>query len=258
MSVKQMNNYQINSSERMVMQQRWKNILFIHWKVSPEVIQCLLPPGLKVDTYNNDAYVGLVPFEMEAVRFVNTPPIPGTSRFLELNLRTYVVSEKGDPGVWFFSLDAANLVAVTTARSLFQLPYHWCKMSSKCNDEEAKTVHYLSARKSNLLNTKSNSSSSEIVYKRPSAESNFVRAKRETLEYFLVERYLLFSWDKIKSQLYQGRVSHVPYRFAQAKLLRLNTTTFRDSDILEPTEKPCSILYSPGVETKIFQLNSVD
>lgn len=243
------------SPERLVMQQTWKNILFIHWIVAPEIIQNHLPPGLKVDTFNGNAYIGLVPFEMEDVRLANTQPFPGTSRFLELNLRTYVISECGTSGVWFFSLDAQNLLAVMTARILFQLPYYWAKMNTHSRVTDSKTVTYTSIRKSKYLLNNSKNSLTEVVYREPSSTSHFFSARQGTLEFFLVERYILFSWDEENRQLYKGRVSHHPYHIHEAELLKLDSTIFDEDKIPQPNSKPVSILYSPGVKTDIYQLN---
>ncbi len=43
-------------------------------------------------------------------------------------MRTYVHRRGRDPGVWFFSLDAANPVAVAIARATFGLPYFHARM----------------------------------------------------------------------------------------------------------------------------------
>ena len=105
------------------MYQRWSHLLFLHWRWDPAAIQATLPDGLFVDTHENHAYLGVVPFWMDAVRPRFCPPVPGLSWFLELNLRTYVHAADGTPGVWFYSLDCNNPVAVHLARTLFSLPY---------------------------------------------------------------------------------------------------------------------------------------
>jgi len=80
------------------------------------VVAPLLPPGLTLDTRDGKAWIGVVPFLMSKVAPRCCPPIPKLSRFLELNVRTYV-THGGKPGVWFFSLDAENPVAVRVARA---------------------------------------------------------------------------------------------------------------------------------------------
>ena len=55
------------------------------------------------------------------------PPVPTANRFEELNVRTYVNLD-GRPGVWFFSLDAASMLAVIGARLGIRLPYFRASM----------------------------------------------------------------------------------------------------------------------------------
>src|SRR5690606_36170267 len=92
-----------------VMAQSWHQLLFAHWSFPPEDIRPLLPPGLTLDTYAGQAWVGVVPFRMSGIRLRGLPPVPFTSAFAELSVRTYVTTED-KPGVWFFSLDAANRI----------------------------------------------------------------------------------------------------------------------------------------------------
>ena len=111
-----------------VMRQNWRELLFLHWPIPPEELRPLVPPQLELDLFDGTAYVGLVPFTMTGVRPVGLPPVRGLSSFHETNVRTYVHRDGRDPGVWFFSLDAANRVAVALARSLYHLPYYHARM----------------------------------------------------------------------------------------------------------------------------------
>jgi uncharacterized protein YqjF (DUF2071 family) len=104
------------------MAQSWHDLLFAHWPVPADGLRALLPAGLALDTTDGQAWLGVVPFRMSGVRPRWLPALPGLSAFPELNVRTYVVAD-GKPGVWFFSLDAANRVAVELARRSFHLPY---------------------------------------------------------------------------------------------------------------------------------------
>src|SRR5688500_14739545 len=103
-------------SETAIMFQKWRSLLFLHWSFDPEVIQNTLPKGLFVDTFNNRAYIGIVPFFITDLRMAIMPSIPNFSRFLELNMRTYVYDQNGTPGVWFYSLDINSAAATLAAR----------------------------------------------------------------------------------------------------------------------------------------------
>ncbi len=96
-----------------VMRQRWKDLLFLHWKWDEPQLQATLPPGLTVDTFEGNAWLGVVPFFMCGVRPSLHPPVPLLSNFLALNVRTFVRDSEGKPGVWFYSLDCNQPVAVS-------------------------------------------------------------------------------------------------------------------------------------------------
>ena len=110
-----------------LMVHRWDRLTFLHWRYDPAVVQALLPPDLRVETFDGSAWVGLVPFLME-IRPGAGPALPWISHFCETNVRTYVRGADGSVGVWFLSLDAARLAAVVTARVGYRLPYFWSAM----------------------------------------------------------------------------------------------------------------------------------
>ncbi len=240
----------------VVMYQSWRHLLFLHWAVAPGEIGPMLPKGLHVDTHDGQAYVGVVPFEMCGVRPRWLPTVRGLSDFPELNLRTYVVSDDGRPGVWFFSLDAANAVAVRIARSLFYLPYRHAAMRSRVwRDTHAglTTIDYSSIRFTNDSRRKLDwQTRSWFRYRVPDAESRF--AEPGTLDYFLTERYLLYSWKARGSVLYSGRVWHSPYPLHIPEDIRFRTSLFEINGMAARDTPPVHCLYSPGVDVKVYPL----
>src|SRR5580704_2964320 len=125
------------------MKQIWHDLLFAHWPLPEAAIRPLVPAQLALDTFDGQCWVGVVPFHMTGIHRRGLPPVPGLSRFPELNVRTYV-TYGGKAGVYFFSLDAANLLAVYAARAFYHLPYFHATMSSR---ERAGTIHYASRRR---------------------------------------------------------------------------------------------------------------
>ncbi len=71
----------------------------------------MIPLELTLDTWEGQAWVGLVPFYMSGVRPWWSPAIPGVSSFCETNVRTYVHFRGRDPGVYFLSLEASRSLA---------------------------------------------------------------------------------------------------------------------------------------------------
>lgn len=114
--------------------QKWLDLAFFHWRVPVELVAKYIPDGLELDLFEGEAWLSVVPFRMEDVMLRGLPAISGLSDFPELNLRTYVVKD-GKPGVWFFSLDADQRLAVWAARRFFHLPYFKARMQCESEGE---------------------------------------------------------------------------------------------------------------------------
>src|SRR3954453_2974093 len=122
--------------------QSWIDLAFLHWRVDPDDLRKLVPASLELDTFAGTAGLGNTPFPLPGSRLRGTPPLPWLSTFPELNVRTYATRD-GKPGIWFFTLDAASLVAVEGAKKLYRLPYNRAQMSCRRAGDH---VHYESAR----------------------------------------------------------------------------------------------------------------
>jgi uncharacterized protein len=237
-------------SGRSLMYQSWIDLLFLHWKVDASTVQVLLPPGLYVDRFQGDAFVGVVPFFMKGIRFKYTPSIPGLSNFLELNLRTYVYDDTGVPGVWFFSLDCNQPLAVWAARTLFHLPYEHALMRARYRDNSS--IEYSSTRRSLSRSRAESNSISRIDY---ALKSNRRGALPGSLEFFLVERYLLFSMNP-SGQVLSGRVYHSPYTLCDVDVTRLETDLFGLNGLPVQSPQFDHAIGSRGVDVEVFQLES--
>lgn len=179
-----------------VMQMRWHDLLFAHWAVDVDRLRALTPPQLELDTFDGQAWLGVVPFRMTGVRPRFVPEFPPLTSFLELNVRTYVISG-GKPGVWFFSLDAASRLAVRGARWSFHLPYFDAEMSLNRDGDRR---HYRSRR------THRNAPTAEFVGSYWPTGPGF-QSTPGTLEHWLTERYCLYAVDR-KGKLWRGEIHH--------------------------------------------------
>lgn len=108
----------------------WLNLLFLHWRFNPNAIRPLIPQQLELDTFDGSAWVGLIPFKMHNCEFAGFKWLPTLRNFYECNVRTYVRCN-GQPGVWFFSLDAQSLTPVLGGRHLWKLNYIHSKFNVK-------------------------------------------------------------------------------------------------------------------------------
>lgn len=211
---------------RWIMAQIWHDLLFAHWPVEQASLRKLIPAKLEIDTYEGQAWLGVVPFRMSGVRLRGTPSVPWLSAFPELNVRTYVVAD-GKPGVWFFSLDAANRIAVAIARAWFHLPYFHARMSC---EERNGWIEYKSGRAHR-------GAPCGVLYGRYRPTSPVFCSERGSLEQFLTERYCLYAADS-KGQLLRGEIHHGPWPLQTAEA-ELTSNTMPEADGIHlPTAKP--------------------
>lgn len=226
-----------------IMRQSWRYLLFAHWPLTPEAVRASIPQSLELDTFDGQAWIGVVPFSMNDVCPRFTPPMPWISNFLELNVRTYV-RKNGVPGVYFFSLDCSNPVAVRVARRSFYLPYFDATMQLK------------------------HGNNNEIVYssRRTGAPDSFQASYRPTgpvksfdkdsLEIFLTERYCLYSVAP-NGTLYRGNIHHVPWSLQPAEAeISLNTMLTGSLGLTVPNCQP-HLLYSENIDTVEWMLNEL-
>lgn len=216
-----------------VMSQWWRKLLFAHWALPAESVQRLLPAGLRVHTFEGNAYVAVVPFSMESVR---PRAIPLGVDFLELNVRTYVEPD----GVYFWSLEASSPLAVWGARALFHLPYMHAKMSLYSKDGwveyESKRIHR---------------GESEALFRgryRPRPEPYQACA----LARWFTERYCLYTTNAA-GDVYRGDIHHIqwPLQLAEAEF---EVNTMAAACGVDLPSSPPILHYVPEIEVVIWPL----
>lgn len=163
------------------------------------MLRPLIPSALTLDLFDGSAWVGVVPFRMSGIRFHHLPPVPGLSSLRELNLRTYVRDHHGRPGVWFFSLDATDPIAVWIARRFFHLPYRRAKIAAAVAEDSWTTLHGEVTGKPWSLR----------YHVGPGSQGP---ADPDSLEAFLLERYRFFAVRARDEVLFSGQVCHTPYQ----------------------------------------------
>lgn len=229
----------VRPAERPGMYHTWRNLLFLHWRIDPERVQRTLPPGLFVDVHDGAAYIGVVPFFMRNIRPRGLPAIPGLSNFLELNVRTYVYDAAGRPGVWFYSLDCNSRLTVWGARRFFHLPYRQARIQATTGNDGPITYRSEVGKRTTEFTA------------RIGQTSHF--AEPGTLEFFLLERYLLFSATPA-GRLFTGLVYHTPYPLVDVALDRWSSNLFIDHDWPVDESHPDHVHASPGVDVDVFWL----
>jgi uncharacterized protein YqjF (DUF2071 family) len=227
-----------------VMRMRWHHLLFAHWMADAAVLRRLIPRGLELDLYYGCAYVGAVPFTMEDVSPRLVPPLPGLRAFPELNLRTYVKTG-GKPGVWFFSLDAGQKLAVRVARRWFHLPYFDAKFQIAYVGEG---VEYSSVR----THREAPSAAFSAIY-RPIGP--VYRSTQGDLDFWLTERYCLYATDRA-GRLFRGEIDHEPWPLQCAEA-EVHMNTLGDSLGIEMKGPPATLHFAKSLDVRAWLVAQV-
>jgi uncharacterized protein YqjF (DUF2071 family) len=213
-----------------VQAQSWIDLAFLHWRVDAEELGQLVPDAVELETHDGSAWLGITPFLLTGFRLRGLPPVPGISTFEELNVRTYVTRDD-KPGIWFFTLDAASTLAVEGAKRLYRLPYHRAHMRY---ERRGGAVHYESARTGAAFSG------------RYEGAGPFFHAGPGTLEYFLTERYCLYSTDG--SRTFRADIHHPPWDLQHGEA-RIDLNTMAPLSL--PDDEP-HVLFSPRQDVVVW------
>lgn len=209
----------------------------MHWPVPVTVMRALLPKSFELDLHEGSAHVGVVPFAMEGVRPRLSPPFAALD-FLETNVRTYVV-RGGEPGVYFFSLEAASRLAVAVGRAAFSLPYHHARMQMS---ETGGVTRYGTTRRNGGVQH-------EVRYR---VGDSLGPSQPGTLQHFLLERYVLFT--ERNSIPFRAQVHHTPYPVHAAEVIDVNDQLVAATGLPAVIGFPMHVHYSSGVDVEVFAL----
>jgi len=221
------------------LQMRWRELLFAHWPVEVDALRALVPPELELDLFEGRAWLGVVPFRMEATKFRGLPALGLAENFLELNLRTYV-RVGGRAGVWFFSLDAQSALAVAGARALFHLPYFTARMSARHHDG---MWDYASER------TQPGAPAARVRVSY-TANGPVFRAAAGSLEHFLTERYCLYARDS-GGHVLRGEIDHAPWPLQPARAV-FAEQTLSDAAGFEPLSGAPILHYAEELDVRAW------
>jgi hypothetical protein len=229
---------------RWILRQNWKKLTFLHWEVDPKLLAPHLPDGLEIDLHEGKAYVGCIPFVMEKVRPAGLPAVPGVSTFPEFNIRTYVI-KNGIPGVFFLTLDATSRVTCLYATRRYGLTYRYAKASLKGTLPMG--YSWNSVRSSNGVGL---AGSAKVT-------SEVRQAKEGTLEYFLFERYSLYT--EHKNRLRHGYTHHVKWWYADAEATITSNTLVESYNLgIADVKTPHMVHMAEGVEVVTWHLSLME
>ncbi|MDX1437621.1 MAG: DUF2071 domain-containing protein, partial [Anaerolineales bacterium] len=179
-----------------IMYQEWHNVLFCSWPIAVEELRPLVPPELELDTFEGTAWFSLLPMVMERLHLRFLPPVPGTSNFNEINLRTYV-RYQDEPGVYFFKIFAESRLGALMARLAFHLPYEYTE------------IDLVKGKGTLAMHTVDGTINQMSVRYQPGGTPTEPPAGSR--EHFLIERYADFAADKAGA-VYRGDIQHARWK----------------------------------------------
>jgi len=219
------------------MRQTWRNLTFLHWRYDAEIIRRTLPPQLTLDTFDGSAWIGLAPFVLAGVRPFGLPSTPWISTFPETNVRTYVLGPDGEPGVWFYTLEADRLIGVLAARAWYKLPYRWAAMKVTVHD---RVVEYRSSR-----NSLFGKGSTDLAIEPGD------KVERRDLDNFLTARYRLYTVHRNRAGY--GQIDHDPWPLQHGRVVRLDEDLILNSGVPVPAGEPL-VHFSHKLEVRVGPL----
>lgn len=235
-----------------VLRQRWDDLASFHWRYPVADVQRLLPDGLRVDTFDGSAWVGLIPFHMRAVRIGPGPVVPYLGSFVEINVRTYVTDAAGHRGVWFFSLDVPRTPIVGVARTAFSLPYCWSAAGhTVAATPDGEHHRYWATRRWPRPAGRSTAA--------PECDIRYTVGERladvdvSDLDHFVTARWSLFTVRGTRlgsRQLVRGDVDHARWPIHRLLDHRLDQTLVEAAGLPTPVGAPHT-LASPGVAVRV-------
>ena len=225
------------------MRQDWIDLAYFHWRYDPAIIQATLPPGLRVDTFDDSAWIGLIPFVMRDVCVGPLPPLPRLDTFVEVNVRTYVVDDEGRRAVWFYSLDVPRTVIVAAARTVFCVPYCWAKATHMLvapgTDGPIGERHRYEVRRRWPAPRSAHASISYTVGE---------PIEGDALAHFLSARWALSTTRR--NRVRYGRVEHPRWPLHAAENPNVDESLIAAAELPTPTG-PMHTMCSPGVAVQL-------
>ncbi|MCU4971907.1 DUF2071 domain-containing protein [Halobacteria archaeon AArc-m2/3/4] len=204
----------------------WRDGAFIHWPVDPDAIRSRVPEPLEVDTYDGKAWLSVLPFVLARAGLRGTPSLTRLTT-PELNVRTYV-RYRGDPGLFFFSVDLGSQFVAEAVGRLARLPCHHAMMHVGGADER---VAFSSSRTPDV-----ESDARFSATYRPDGEVFY--AEPDSLAHWLTARRRFYAPSGRGRGILTAEIAHAPWPLQPVELTVHENTMFEANGLPEPEPEP--------------------
>jgi uncharacterized protein YqjF (DUF2071 family) len=221
------------------MRQTWHDLCFLHWTIDYQTIRDLVPAALEIDQYEGKAWISIVLFRLDEVRFRGIPELSFMSNFAELNVRTYVIKD-GRPGIYFLSLDASKAAVIWGARWKYHLPFY--KADVRLH-EQRQVFQFTNQRKICYLG----GTSSRRFVGKYEPEPNRALLLNDPLSQWLTDRFRFYAVDRAH-RLYRCDIEHPPWALQPVKAEIYQNHMLEGYGISEALA-PCCLHYAKRMDT---------
>jgi uncharacterized protein YqjF (DUF2071 family) len=217
----------------VLLAQTWRDVVFVHWPISPASVRGLFPDGTRPDTLDGKTYVGILGFGIPSTRIGGVLQIGSA---YELNVRLYSVDDQGRQGVVFLSMDVTRPDMVLVARALPRLPYLWSQLQP-VRPSPAVAGFRLRRRTPSRL-----AADIEIDVEAPVDQAS-------ALEIFLTARWGLHTRTVLGTTWIP--IAHQPFALYRAKVRSAELALLTAVGIRAPSSTPEGVLWSPGLDAQV-------
>ncbi len=217
----------------------WHDAVFEHYRVvDDDALQAWLPDGLVLDRHDGAAYVSVVSFRMNDMRWRCRWRLPLSHTYPQINVRVYVRSPD-KVGVVFLRNLVSNRLAALAGRWLYGVPYVYQRVRLTLGDGGA--IACTASLPGGLEHRVAGVRGARLTGHETDPTS---------LRYFLVERYPLFTRHRGATR--EAAMLHAPWHLYALDRVERTHAAIAALGIADAVEPVDAVHTSPGVDTMMW------
>ncbi|WP_459887791.1 YqjF family protein [Halostagnicola bangensis] len=215
----------------------WRDGLFVHWPIDHDALRPHVPDSLRLETRDGSAWISVLPFVLSNAGIRGSPELTRFA-FPEINVRTYV-QYRGEPGLFFFSIDVGNPLVATAVGRTTRLPVYNSRMHVGRADDR---VSFSSERTTDRWQTDLFSDGRPTTDGRGRFSASYepdgavYTAEPGSLEYWLTARKRFYAPES--RGVMTGEIAHEPWPLRPVTATIHENDLFRSNGLPEPNADP--------------------